>query len=251
MTVKPLVASEKRDTPKPGPFTKWRQQSFEDTGQTEEQVFVRTRHSWIHSGIDACGNVQPHMEMRIVYTIVMASHLIVAIVRLRLKESKVAEKTKLKVARAYPNASQEGTRAWKIAPKSIRDLFSGLIIRFAFTLPQFLFLLHAYYVIRIGGTRAPICYSSQPFCICIRQLPATVLRNAACGIRNAYQLLRFSSAVRRHCSSDLAREGDWFNELLRAYTRGSRRAIGGSLSASVAQTRRSCWQRFWPYRPHF
>lgn len=141
MTVKPLVASEKRDTPKPGPFTKWRQQSFEDTEQTEEQVFVRTRHSWIHSGIDACGNVQPHMEMRIVYTIVMASHLIVAIVRLRLKESKVAEKTKLKVARAYPNASQEGTRAWKIAPKSIRDLFSGLIIRFAFTLPQFLFLL--------------------------------------------------------------------------------------------------------------
>jgi MFS family permease len=96
--------------------------------------------------------------MRIAYTIVMALYLTAAIVRLRLKESiKDVEKMNLREAvRSYPKALKEGIRVWKVVPKSMRNLFfSELIMRFAFTLPQFLFLLYAYYQLQIGGTPNP------------------------------------------------------------------------------------------------
>ncbi|MBX5327978.1 MAG: MFS transporter [Candidatus Bathyarchaeota archaeon] len=96
------------------------------------------------------------MGMRIAYTIVIFLYLAAAIVRLKLKESiKTAEKISIREAlRAYPKAIKEGINVWKTVPHSTRFLFfSELIMRFSIAMTQTLFMVYAFYVLRIGGPR--------------------------------------------------------------------------------------------------
>ena len=98
------------------------------------------------------------MGMRIAYIIVTIMYFIAAIVRTRLKESlKNAEKLDLKeVLRCYPQSLKEGINVWKVVPRSAFFLFlSRLIIGFAFTMNQNLFLVYAFYVLQIGGKPNP------------------------------------------------------------------------------------------------
>jgi len=96
------------------------------------------------------------MGMRIAYVIVIFLYLAAAIVRLKLKESvKNPEKINIKEAiRSYPKAIKEGINVWKTVPHSTRFLFfSELIMRFSIAMTQMLFMVYAFYVLQIGGTR--------------------------------------------------------------------------------------------------
>lgn len=101
------------------------------------------------------------MGMRIAYTIVTIFFIVAAIVRLKLKESlKSTEKLNLKEAlHSYPKALKEGINVWKVVPRSTLFLFfSTLIARFSFAMTGALFLVYAFYVLRIGGAPNPSLY---------------------------------------------------------------------------------------------
>lgn len=92
--------------------------------------------------------------MRIAYTVVIALYLVVATVRLKLRESlKDAEKMNIREAiRSYPRALKEGVSVWKTMPRSTRFVFfSELIVRFSNSLTQVLLLVYAFNVLQIGG----------------------------------------------------------------------------------------------------
>jgi len=98
------------------------------------------------------------MGMRIAYTVVIVLYLAAATVRLKLKESiKNPEKIDLTEAlRSYPKALKEGINVWKVVPRSTLFLFfSELIVRFSFAMTQVLFLVYAFYVLKIGGATDP------------------------------------------------------------------------------------------------
>jgi MFS family permease len=79
-------------------------------------------------------------------------------VRLKLKESiKNPEKINLgESLRSYPKALKEGINVWKVVPRSMLFLFfSELIIRFAYAMSQVLFLVYAFYELKIGGIPNP------------------------------------------------------------------------------------------------
>ena len=104
------------------------------------------------------------MGMRIAYTIVTVLFLVAAIVRLKLKESmKSTEKLNLKEAiSSYPKALKEGIRVWKAVPRSTTFLFlSSLIMRSSFAMVNSLFLVYAFYELKIGGTPNPMRFSPQ------------------------------------------------------------------------------------------
>ena len=106
----------------------------------------------------------PNWGMRIAYGIVIALYLSAAVVRLRLKESmKNPEKINIKAAlKSYPKALKEGITVWKVVPRSARFMFfSELIMRFALTMTQVLFLVYAFNVLQIGGTPHPELYNSE------------------------------------------------------------------------------------------
>jgi MFS family permease len=95
------------------------------------------------------------LGMRIAYAIVIVLYLVAAVVRLRLKESmKNTEKINVRqMLRSYPQAMKEGIGIWKKVPRSTRFLFfSELIARSAMAMAQMLFLVYAFYVLKIGGT---------------------------------------------------------------------------------------------------
>lgn len=99
------------------------------------------------------------MGMRIAYTIVTVFFFAAAVVRLKLKESlKSAERLNLKeVVRSYPRALKEGINVWKLVPRStLFLLLSSLIMRFSFAMTQTLFLVYAFYELKIGGTPNPM-----------------------------------------------------------------------------------------------
>lgn len=98
------------------------------------------------------------MGMRIAYTIVLALFLLAATVRLRLRETmKNSERLDLREALgSYPKAFREGVYVWKVVPRSTLSLFiSQLILRFSFAMVMNLFLVYAFYVLRIGGPPDP------------------------------------------------------------------------------------------------
>jgi MFS family permease len=98
------------------------------------------------------------MGMRIAYAIIILFYLAAAAVRLKLKESiKNPEKINLwESLRSYPKALKEGINVWKVVPRSMLFLFfSELIIRFAYAMSQVLFLVYAFYELKIGGTPNP------------------------------------------------------------------------------------------------
>jgi MFS family permease len=102
--------------------------------------------------------------MRIAYIIVIALYLAAATVRLRLKESiKNPEKINIKAAlKSYPRALKEGITIWKVVPRSARFMFySELIMRFALTMTQVLFLVYAFNILQIGGIPHPELYTSE------------------------------------------------------------------------------------------
>jgi len=97
--------------------------------------------------------------MRIAYTIVTVFFFAAAVVRLKLKESlKSAYRLNLKeVVRSYPKALKEGINVWKLVPRStLFLLLSSLIMRFSFAMTQTLFLVYAFYELKIGGTPNPM-----------------------------------------------------------------------------------------------
>jgi MFS family permease len=97
--------------------------------------------------------------MRIAYTIVTVFFFAAAVVRLKLKESlKSADRLNLKeVVRSYPKALKEGINVWKLVPRStLFLLLSSLIMRFSFAMTQTLFLVYAFYELKIGGTPNPM-----------------------------------------------------------------------------------------------
>jgi len=101
------------------------------------------------------------MGMRIAYTIVVIFYLAAAVVRLKLEESiKNPEKINIKEAlRSLPKALNEGINVWKVVPRSTRFVFfSELMIRFSTAMTQMLFLVYAFYILRIGGIPNPIDY---------------------------------------------------------------------------------------------
>jgi MFS family permease len=98
------------------------------------------------------------MGMRIAYTIVTVFFFAAAVVRLKLKESlESADRLNLKqVVRSYPKALKEGMNVWKLVPRStLFLLLSSLIVRFSFAMTQTLFLVYAFYELKIGGTPNP------------------------------------------------------------------------------------------------
>jgi len=98
------------------------------------------------------------MGMRIAYTIVTVFFFAAALVRLKLKESlESADRLNLKqVVRSYPKALKEGMNVWKLVPRStLFLLLSSLIVRFSFAMTQTLFLVYAFYELKIGGTPNP------------------------------------------------------------------------------------------------
>ncbi|MEM3700409.1 MAG: MFS transporter [Candidatus Bathyarchaeia archaeon] len=104
------------------------------------------------------------MGMRIAYVIVVTFYFAAAMVRLKLKESMVnTEKIKFKEAlRSYPKALKEGIMVWKNVSRSMFFLFlSELTMRFSFSMIQVLFLVYAFYVLKIGGTPNPTLYRPQ------------------------------------------------------------------------------------------
>lgn len=110
------------------------------------------------------GTYGPNWGMRIAYIIVIALYLAAATVRLRLKESiKNPEKINIKAAlKSYPRALKEGITIWKVVPRSARFMFySELIMRFALTMTQVLFLVYAFNVLQIGGIPHPELYTSE------------------------------------------------------------------------------------------
>ena len=95
------------------------------------------------------------LGMRIAYTIVVIFYLAAAVVRLKLKETmKNVEKASLKDAlRSYPKALKDGINVWKIVPRSMFFLFlSELTTRSSLSMIQTLFLVYAFYELKIGGT---------------------------------------------------------------------------------------------------
>jgi len=104
------------------------------------------------------------MGMRIAYAIVVTFYFVAAIVRLKLKES-IANPEKInfrEALRAYPKALKEGITVWKAVPRSMFFAFlSELITRFSFAMSQVLFLVYAFYVLRIGGTPNPNIYRPE------------------------------------------------------------------------------------------
>jgi MFS family permease len=99
------------------------------------------------------------MGMRISYGIVVIFFLAAATVRLKLKESMSnTEKTNFRdIIRSYPTALREGIGVWKLIPRSTLFLFfSELLIRFSFTMIQPLFLVYAFYILKIGGNPNPL-----------------------------------------------------------------------------------------------
>ena len=104
------------------------------------------------------------MGMRIAYAIVTFLFLVAAIVRLRLKESlKNAEKLNFREAlSSYPRALKEGIKVWKVVPRSTLFLFfSSLITRASFSMVNALFLVYAFYELKIGGTPNPLLPAEQ------------------------------------------------------------------------------------------
>jgi MFS family permease len=104
------------------------------------------------------------MGMRIAYTIVTILFLAAATVRLKLKESmKNAEKLNLKEAlHSYPKALKEGINVWKVVPRSTLFLFfSMLIVRFSLAMTSALFLVYAFYELKIGGAPNPALYAPE------------------------------------------------------------------------------------------
>jgi len=104
------------------------------------------------------------MGMRIAYTIVTILFLAAATVRLKLKKSmKDVEKLNLKEAlHSYPKALKEGINVWKVVPRSTLFLFfSMLIVRSSFAMTSALFLVYAFYELKIGGTPNPALYASE------------------------------------------------------------------------------------------
>lgn len=98
------------------------------------------------------------MGMRIAYIIVTVFFFAAAIVRLRLKESlENAEKLNLREAlHSYTKALKEGVNVWRLVPRStLFLLLSSLIVRFSFAMTQTLFLVYAFYVLKIGGPPDP------------------------------------------------------------------------------------------------
>ena len=98
------------------------------------------------------------MGMRIAYTIVTVFFFAAALVRLKLKESlESADRLNLKqVVRSYPKALKEGMNVWKLVPRStLFLLLSSLIVRFSFAMTQTLFLVYAFYELKIGGMPNP------------------------------------------------------------------------------------------------
>jgi MFS family permease len=95
------------------------------------------------------------LGMRIAYTIVVIFYLAAAVVRLKLKETmKNVEKASLKDAlRSYPKALKDGINVWKIVPRSMFFLFlSELTTRSSLSMIQTLFLVYAFYELKIGRT---------------------------------------------------------------------------------------------------
>lgn len=102
--------------------------------------------------------------MRIAYTIVTVFFVAAAIVRIKLTESmKSAEKVSLNdVLHSYPESLRQGIRVWKVVPRSTLFLFfSTIIMRVSFAMVGGLFLVYAFYVLRIGGTPLPEIYPPE------------------------------------------------------------------------------------------
>ncbi|MGQ9529978.1 MAG: MFS transporter [Candidatus Bathycorpusculaceae bacterium] len=104
------------------------------------------------------------MGMRIAYAIVVTFYFAAAMVRLKLRESMAnPEKINFKEAlRSYPKALKEGITVWKSVPRSMFFVFlSELIMRFSSAMVQVLFLVYAFYVLRIGGIPNPDIYRPE------------------------------------------------------------------------------------------
>lgn len=102
--------------------------------------------------------------MRIAYTIVTLFFIFAAIVRLKLTESmRKTEKVTLNdVLHSYPESLRQGLNVWKEVPRSTLFLFfSTIIMRASFAMSQGLFLVYAFYVLKIGGAPQPQIFSSE------------------------------------------------------------------------------------------